>query len=901
MKTLHNFRRWLRSQGQRRAVKQEIDEELRFHLEQRTRKNIADGMSPDEAARAAKRSFGNVQRVREECREILGAAFGEATWMDFRFAFRQLGRNSSFTVIAVLTLAICIGASLAIFAVVDAILIRPLPFPDADRLVVIHNAYPGVGIERGNASIANYFERRQAIEALSSVSLFTEIPYIVGEAGLSRRVPAARVTPEFFRTLGVPLAMGREFTDEELDFKTDKVAIITDQFWRNHFNAVPDVLGRRFVMHTFQVTVIGVLPPDFRYLSSRAQVFRPFAHYRYRREPASRHSSDGQMVARLAPNRSIAHAQTQMDALIEDQLAGDPVRRAIEDSRHQVRIAPLHQDQVRAVKPILLLLQAGVLCLLLIGVVNVAGLGLIRASGRAKEFAIRQALGACRKRIAVSVLTETVLLALAGGALGVCFAALGIQLMDRLSLQTLPLGDRITLDGRIAGLAIVASVAVGICTALPILWSQLRGSRDIRLQSETRGGATHVSVQRLRHALVVTQVAIAFMLLCGAGSLGVSLKRILEKSPGFSAERVVSAELVLPWEHYPTNPSRLSFVRRLQEHLRALPGVTHAAVSTGLPFTADASLLKTIFPEGPVSESGGSLKAHYFSSVTPDYWKTMNIPLLQGRLIEESDSDDPPRVAVIDEALARQYWPDGNAIGRRFSTNPYDLYERKLFGAQTARFVENAACTVVGIVGSVKQGDLAEGGKRGAVYVPYTDSVKFQLVFRTSASVDSLAPVVEKVIRQIDAGLPLTDFKPLQGRMDESLITRRSPLFLAAAFAIIATLLAAIGIYGVLAYAVQLRRREVGVRMALGAMRSQIGRHFLRLGIKLSLMGVMLGYLGAWATKQAMQSILFEVTPLHLPVVVFVMVGITVVTLLASVLPAIRAARVSPMEAMKNE
>jgi predicted permease len=838
---------------------------------------------------------------RDGGREIQHVNFGEATWMDLRFAFRQLRKSPGFTAIAVLTLAICIGGSLAIFAVVDAILIRPLPFPEPDRLVVLHNAYPGAGIERGNASIANYFERRQAIEALGSLSLFTEIPYIVGEAGSSRRVLAARVTPEFFRTLGVPLAMGREFTDQELDFTTDKVAIITDPFWRSEFKADPNVLGRTFVMHTFQVTVVGVLPPGFQYLSSRAQIFRPFAHYRYRREPGSRHSNDAQMIARLAANRSIAQAQSQLDRLIESQLNTDPIRRTIQDARHRAWIAPLHQDQVRAVQPILLLLQAGVLCLLLIGMVNVAGLGLIRASGRAREFAIRQSLGASRNRIAATVLTETVLLALAGGALGVCFAAWSIQFMDRLGLEALPLGERIRLDGRVAGWVMLASVAVGIITALPSLWSQLGRAMATSLQSEARGGTNPVSVQRLRHGLVITQIAIAFVLLCGAGSLGVSLKRVVEKTPGFSAEHVLSAELVLPWEHYPTNASRVAFVRRLQDGLRALPGVTHAAVSTGLPFTPDASLLKTIFPEGPASpsRSGDSLKAHYFSSVTPDYWKTMNIPLLQGRLIEESDSSDPPRVAVIDEALARQYWPEGNAIGRRFSTNPYDLYERKLFGERASRFVEAAACTIVGIVGNVKHSDLAESGNRGTVYVPYTDSVKFQLIVRTSASVDTMAPTVEKLIRQLDPGLPLTDFKSLQGRLDDSLTSRRSPLFLAAAFAAVATLLAAIGIYGVLAYAVQLRRREVGVRMALGAMPGRVGRHFLGSGMKLSLMGILLGGLGVWATHQAMQSILFEVSSMYFPVVVAVMAVMTFVTLLASLLPAIRAARIPPTEAMR--
>jgi len=408
-------------------------------------------------------------------------------------------------------------------------------------------------------------------------------------------------------------------------------------------------------------------------------------------------------------------------------------------------------------------------------------------------------------------------------------------------------------------------------------------------------------MQHLRHGFVVTQIALAFVLLCGAGSLGVSLKRVLDKSPGFSAERVLSAELILPWEHYPTNPSRVAFVRRLEDRLRALPGVTHAAVSSGLPFTSDGSLAKTIFPEGSDPASGSSLHSHYFASVTPDYWRAMNIPLLQGRFIEESDVADPPRVAVIDEALARQYWPDGSAIGRRFSTNPYDLFDRKLFGDLGSKFAEEAACTVVGIVGNVNQSDLAEGGKRGTVYVPYTDSLKFQLVLRMSASPSAMAPTVEKLVRQLDPGLPLTDFKSMQARVDDSLVTRRSPVFLVTAFAAIALVLAAVGTYGVLAYAVFLRRREVGVRMALGALPIQIGRHFLWLGMKLTSIGFLLGCLGAWAAGQAMQSILFEVTALHVPSVAAVTVLMALVTLLASLLPAIRATQISPMEAMKNE
>ena len=331
-----------------------------------------------------------------------------------------------------------------IFAVVDAILIRSLPLPGADRLVVVHNAYPGAGIKRGNASIANYFERRDAIEAFESVSLYAEYPYTVGEGGSSHRVETARVTPEFFRTLGVPLAMGREFTDAELDFATGKVAIITDRFWRSYFSADPNVLGRTFRMHTFPITVIGVLPA-IQYLSSKPRSIVIFP-LRDRREPNSRHSNDSQMIARLAVNRTMADAQAQLDVLNAQLLSDDPIGKTIKETGYHTWVNSLHKDHVNSVKPVLLLVQTGVLFLLLIGGANIAGLLLIRASGRAKEIAVRQALGASRWHVARTILAETTLLSLGGGALGVLLAAFGIRLVGLLGANALPLGADITFD-----------------------------------------------------------------------------------------------------------------------------------------------------------------------------------------------------------------------------------------------------------------------------------------------------------------------------------------------------------------------------------------------------------------------------------------------------------------------
>ncbi len=695
--------------------------------------------------------------------------------------------------------------------------------------------------------------------------------------------------------------MGQGYTEASLDYKSGEGLIITDRFWRNHFDADPNVLGKTFKMHTFDRVVRGVLPPDFRYLSSKAEIYDQLSHYRSKRLPDNRHAHDGQMIARLAPNRSIADAQAQLDALNAQQLSDDPIAQTIKDSDYHTTVASLHEDHVRTMKPVLLLVQGGVLCLLLVGAVNLAGLLLIRASGRTEEIAVRKALGASWWQVTSNTLVETIVLSLTGGALGMMLGAVGIRLTKVLGTELLPLGSQIAFDGRVAIASAIASVVLGICLALPIIWLNLRDKTGAHLQSETRGGTVSRHVQHLRHSFIVAQISIAVVLLCGAGLLAVCLKRTLEEPPGFESEQVLTAQLVLPFDSYPDTSSRLSFIRRLLDQLRPLPGVTHAAVSSGLPFTPDGSISKTIFPEGVDPRSGDSLRAHYYSAVTPDYERAMKIPLLQGRFIRDSDMAEPPRVAVIDETLARQHWPDGNAIGSRFSTTAYSEIDKKIFGPVGSSFVETSAFTVVGIVGNVKHTDLAETKHLGAIYVPLTHSIKLQVILRTAVNPASLAPTVQRLVRQLDPVLPMDNFRTMKSRIDDSLITRRSPAVLAVVFAAVALLLASTGIYGAVAYAVAQRRREIGVRLALGALRQQIGRQFLSIGLRLLVAGGVLGLIGAWAAGRVMQSILFEVPPVHSATLAITFIIMIVVTLLACLLPAMRASRIDPMEALRSE
>ena len=812
----------------------------------------------------------------------------ESLWRDLRHRVRVLLKQPGFTATALGTLALCIGANVAIFAVVDAILVRPLPFPESERLVSVFNAYPRAGVERSSSSVANYYDRRTGIKAFSAVSAYQNDSVIVGEAGTPKRVPITRVTPDFFATLRVPFAMGKTFTDAEMAYGPDEVAILTDGFWRSQFNADPNVLGKKFFNNGLAITVIGVLSKDFRFLAGRAQFFRPASHEPNQRQPDNRHSNNWQMIARLAPGVTLAEAQAQMDAFNVQQLTDDPLKERVKEAGYRTSVQPLHADYIRTVKPMLVLLQGGVLFLLLIGGVNLANLLLIRASGRAKELAVRQALGAGRGRIAQEVLVETLLLAFVGGVLGLALGAIGIRLLAFLGTEQLPLGASILFDGRVAAVALVGAIVVGALLAVPLVWFNLHAKLAPSLQVETRGGTASPAAHRVRHGFIVVQVALAFVLLSSAGLLGLSLKRVLETPAGFNPDNLLTGQLALPWKNYKDDASRLAFVERLLPAVRALPGVTHVAINSGLPFSGGVND-SVITVEGQVINAEAAVRAHYQVAATSEYWAAMGISLIRGRLLEDADNQRKPRVCVVDQALAERYWPGADPIGRRLVRN--------------VTFKDDDAVTVVGVVASVKQKELAEASGHGAVYFPYGtfNSNSFALVVRTALPPATLAEPLRKTILQLDPELPIDEVRTMQARIDESLIARRSPAILAGIFSGVALLLAALGTYGVLAYAVNQRRREIGVRMALGALPRQVLAQFLRLGAKLLLAGVALGALGSWVAGHAMQGVLFEVSSARAEIFALTAATMSVVVLLASLLPSRRAARVSPLEALSAE
>ncbi len=881
------LRSWFRVLTRRHEFEDGMTEELRFHVEQYTDELVGSGMSPEKAARIAQRDLGSLTNIKGDCREAFGVHLFDEFRRELSYAARLLRKTPGFTATALLTLTVCFGANLTIFSVIDSVLLRPLPFPEPSRLVTLFNTYPKAGVDRDGSSVTNYYERRGLIPAFASLSIYSYGTEIIGEPGSTEREQTMRVSPDFFATLRLGPAIGRTFTDEETTSDTDHVAILSDSFWHQRYNADPNVIGKQVRVNSVPRTVIGVLPAGFRFLSSDTQLFLPLASRPEDRLPSRRHSGGNviQMIARLKPGASLAQAQSEIDAQNAALEVDDPQAKMIADAGFRSLVVPLHADHVAAIRPTLLLLQAGAIVLLFIGGVNLVNLFLVRASSRVKELAVRQALGAGRGYVLSEVAVETTLLTLVGGLLGLAVGVAGIHLLRVLGTDRLPLGGRIAFNPRLALVCLAAAILMGVVLAVPVAWLNLRRNLGYALQSEGRGGTSGRAAQILRHSFVVSQIGLAFVLLAGSGLLALSLERAMAVSPGFHPDHILTGQILLPWATYP-DAARLTFVERLMDKIGHTPGVLSAGVVNNVPFSGhNGKSAATVM--GHVRRPGESARGHYSFGVAGDYFRAMGISLRAGRFLTADDSRRSERVCVVDDDFARYYWPNVSPIGQR-------LWD----GSEPGRDTE--AFTVVGVVGVVKQAGLTEDEAQGAIYYPYAfrigDSVF--VAVRTSLPPESLGLTLRNVVRQVDSDIPVSDVRSMETRIADSLVARRSPALLAGLFSGIALLLTAIGTYGVLSYAVAQRRREIGLRMALGAQPGQIRSQFFFLSLRLLAGGTLLGVIGAWLTGRVMQSVLFQVPALDLSILAGATCVMALVALAACLLPSQRAAHVSPMEAL---
>ncbi|HEV2965264.1 MAG TPA: FtsX-like permease family protein, partial [Chthoniobacterales bacterium] len=634
---------------------------------------------------------------------------------------------------------------------------------------------------------------------------------------------------------------------------------------------------------------VGVLPPGFRFLSSEARVFLPIKSGMEERGPKARHSGGGvtHMIARLKPGATITEAQAQIDAHNAAVEEDNPEAKMMAEAGFRSLVRPLHAEHVRSIRPTLLLMQAGVFFLLLIGAVNLVNLLLIRASGRAKEMAIRRSMGASRAHVVRQVMIETVLLTFVGGLLGLVVGAWGIRLLEVLGADRLPLGAHIAFDGWLALIGLVSAVVLGIVIALPIAWFNLSSHLAQALQSESRTGTISRAAQRLRHGFIVAQIALAFVLLAGAALLGLSLKKAMAVSPGFRSDHVLTGECTVSWD---LQRERVGIVDRLLESIRQQPGIAATGTITNIPLSGDSG--KTpVTPKGYVPPPGQSVHGHYSYAVHGEYFSALGIDLREGRFLTSADSHRAERVCVVDEDLARRYWPNGGALGQRIALGD-EKEDARMF-------------TIVGVVGAVKQAALTEAQGQGAVYLPYAsdrdEHASIFVVTRTSQRPEAFAETLRKLVHAAHPLLAVDNIRSMHTRIADSLITRRSPALLAGIFAGVALLLAAIGTYGVLSYAVAQRRREIGIRMALGAQREQIRGQFLSLGLRLLVAGTIFGLIGAWLTGRAMQTVLFGVPTLHIATLLGTALIMTVVSLVACFIPARRATKVDPVIALRAE
>ena len=817
---------------------------------------------------------------------------------DVRSGLRMLRKEKTFSATVLVTLAVCIGANVSIFGVVHTVLLEPPPFDQPDRLVTVFNSYPGAGVPRASNGAVDFFQRRENVEAFDDVALYQGSGSTVGEAGSTERVSTVRVTPSFFPVLRVEAALGRTFTEDEMTVGNHRKVVLTHGYWQERFAGASDVVGRELRVDAGLYTVVGVLPEDFLLPDrARTRFFLPLAFSDEERQLDEWHSNSFQMIARLRDGASLEQAVAQNRALNDALIEQWPIpnaRQLLADAGYEVVLVPTREDMIRDVRGPLYLLWAGVGFVLLIGCVNIANLMMARAQVRVGEVATRLALGASRRRVAGQVLTEAVVLALAGGVLGVGVGSLGLRLLVALGADDLPMGTEIGIDPTSILFTLALAVGAGLLFgAIPL--AQLLG-RDLTpvFRMESRSGTAGRRSVLVRGGLVASQVALAFVLLIGAGLLLMSFRAALSVDPGFDTERSLTAFVSLPSPRYESPDRRRQLADELVERVRALPGVTAAGVTTQLPFTGN-NTSSVIVPEGYVPAPGESLLSPYRSDVGPGYFEAMGIELVEGRFIEEADGPEAVRVVVLDRWLADRYWPDRSPLGDRMIVGGVPGMDS---------IPEDAFHTVVGVVERVRQNDLTapESEYVGAYYRSFRQRQggSIALVVRTATEATGLATALREALAAIDPELPLYGVQTMESRIEESLAGRRVPLMLLGVFAGVALFLAVVGIYGALAYSVSQRRREIGIRVALGSAPGDVFRRVVGQGLRVTGLGLAAGLLAAVALTRLMRSLLFGVQPADPRVLAAVVVLLAVVGLVASLVPARRATVVDPVRALSG-
>ncbi|MFZ2234845.1 MAG: ABC transporter permease [Dokdonella sp.] len=806
---------------------------------------------------------------------------------DIRHALRGLLARPGFTITAVVTLALGIGTNAVIFSVIDALLWHPLSYPNADRIVSIDHTYTKTG-EGGGSTVPDYLDQRAQASSLADVAIYQYATFnLIATAAAPLRLVGMRATPSLFPTLGVQPLMGRALIDDDATEGRDHVVVVSYDAWQNQFSGDPAIIGRDVSLSGDTYRVVGVMPKEFFFPDRDVQLWTPYTIKPEEREDAERGYSGVQAIGRLQLGVSVEELESELHTITARNAArSSKLREDYATTGFVINAQPLKKAWFGGLQEPLWLLQGFVGLVLLIAMANVMNLVLVRFSARRRDFALRAALGASRVRLDRQVVTETSVLALLGGAGGLLLAAAAIPLLSRIGFaetlrwSAVDPGISSTLIAYVLALSIAMGLLIGTITA----WSlrQARGFDLLRASGQT--GSAGRAANRVRNTLVVGQFALTLMLLVGAGLLLKSFQRLMNTDPGFDSEKLLTARLDLPDTGYADDAARSDYYERLLAETRSLPGVEMAAYTGSLPFDGHTGTSEYT-AEGYAGTDAGALVAQR-QSVSEDYFSTLGIALLEGRAFSAGDTQTSAPVVIVDETLAQHLWPNHNALGQRLKLEQDDPW-----------------MTVVGVARAVKQNDLSETGKRDAMYWPVRQHARArgELVVKSSLPPSALIPQLRSAALRVDAALPIYDIQTMDERIAHSLDWRRAPTMLLGAFAGLALLLAAIGIYGLLAFTMGQRTSELGVRMAVGAKARDVQRLVISDGMRLCLVGIGVGLLGALAIGQLMRAQLFEVGAID-PLVFTAVTGLlTITALLACWLPARRASRINPVVALRHE
>jgi putative ABC transport system permease protein len=805
----------------------------------------------------------------------------ESLFQDVRYGFRMLLKNPGFTIVAIIALALGIGANSAIFSVVNAVLLRPLPYEESDKLLLLSERSPV--LEGMSVSYPNFLDWRTQNTAFEHLAVFRRNSFNLIGGGEPEQLIGGQVSADLFPALRVKPAIGRTFLPEEDKPEGVPVVLLSHGLWQRRFGSDPNIVGQTLTLNSKGYTVIGVMPANYQF-PNRTELWVPVGQESGQKSWQQRGNHPGLYgIARLKPGVNLEQARTELDTIavrLEQQYPDT-------NTGNRISINYLLDQIVSDIRPALYVLLSAVGFVLLIACANVANLFLARAATRQKEIAVRIALGASRFRLIRQLLTESVMLSIVGGGLGLALAKWGVALLIKVSPNAIPRSGEISLDKRVLlftlGLSFLTGIVFGLVPALQASKPDLNET----LKDATKGSSGGARRQRFRNGLVISEVALALVLLIGGGLMLRSFYLLQKVDPGFGADHLLSFQISLPQSTYPEDQQRIAFFEQVVQRLSALPGVDSAAIASGLPLGNNGNQT-SFFIEGQPEPEPGKTPLAEVVRISPNYFRTMRIPLLKGRELNVQDSKDSPKVLLVDEAFARRYWPNDDPIGKRIN-----------FGGKG----HVNLVTVVGIIGRVKMEGLDTDSNRVQAYFPYSQGPwnGMTVVMRASGDPASLTAAARQQILEIDKDQPISNVKTIDQIWNDSVAPQRLNMLLLGTFAAVALILATVGIYGVMSYSVSQRTHEIGIRIALGAQQRDVLKLVVGQAMILAFIGVVVGLVTSFALTRLMSKMLFGVSATDPFIFSSIVVLLLSVSLIASFVPARRATRVDPIVALKYE